>query len=86
VVWVGGTVSEVASDRIELTEPSGSVVALRRLAGGATSFYRVSAGRWRRLPAGSSIGGGSPACVETLMDGTNLLAVRVFLGANCGPA
>ena len=86
LIWVGGTLSTVATDRLQITEPFGSVVTLKRLGRGATAFFRVSGGEWQRLAESSSIGTGAPVCAETLLDGTNLLALRVFLGAGCGPA
>jgi hypothetical protein len=86
VVWIGGTLTEVTATVIELREPFGSVVSLQRLGSEATGFFRVSGGTWERLPAGESVASGSEACVETLMDGPTLLALRVFLGVGCGPA
>jgi hypothetical protein len=86
VIWIGGTLTEVTGDRIEVREDFGSVVTLQRLGRGATGFFRVAGGAWGRLPAGEQIPPGEQACVETLMDGSTLLALRVFLGANCGPA
>jgi hypothetical protein len=84
-VWVGGEITELKASRLELKEASGSVLTLRRLGRNATSFFRVSQGTWERLPPGAEVQLGSSACVETLMDGQNLLALRVFLGADCGP-
>jgi hypothetical protein len=86
VIYVGGTLTDIAPDHLELRETSGSVVRLRRLAGGATSFFSVSGGAWLELASQAQVSAGGEACVETLMDGTNLLAIRVFLGARCGPA
>src|SRR5439155_5194306 len=67
-------------------EPFGSVVRLARLGNGATAFFEVEAGAWHRLAATTSVATGASVCAQTLMDGTNLLALRVFLGAECGPA
>jgi hypothetical protein len=85
LIWVGGTLIAVGPKRLRLREPVGPTVTLKRLVGGATSFFRVSAGKWVALTASERIATGQAACVQTLMDGTNLLALRVFLGASCGP-
>jgi hypothetical protein len=82
---VGGELTEVRADRLELREAIGSVLTLRRLGGGATSFYRATAGSWEQIDRASDVEAGMKACVETLIDGQNLLALRVFLGADCGP-
>ena len=86
IIWVGGTLSKVAADGLQVTEALGSVVTLRRLARGATVFYRISGAAWRRLTPVAKVSAGQLACVETLLDGAHLLALRVFLGADCGPA
>ena len=85
VVWIGGTVQDVTPDTVRMHEGSGSLVTLRRLAEGATTFFRLSGDAWEELDPGAFVAAGEPACVETLMDSTNLLAIRVFLGAGCGP-
>jgi hypothetical protein len=85
LIWVGGMLVSVGSKRLRIREPVGSTVTLKRLAGGATSFFRVRAGRWVALAPSERIPTGQPACVQTLMDGTNLLALRVFVGSDCGP-
>lgn len=85
VIWVGGSLDDVAAERMVLREPSGSLITLQRLAEGATKFYRVSGDAWLELAQEAQVRAGQPACVETLMDGANLLALRVFLGAACGP-
>src|SRR5207237_9606754 len=51
LIWVGGTLTAVTADRLEITEPFGSVVRLARLGNGATAFFEVQAGSWRRLAA-----------------------------------
>jgi hypothetical protein len=79
-------VDDVSADTITIRETTGPTVTLTRLAEGATSFFRASGGAWHRLAAQAQVPAGGPACVETLMDGQNLLALRVFLGAGCGPA
>jgi len=84
-VWVGGTLTDVAPDHLKLKSASGSVLTLQRLAEGATVFFRASGGVWQRLDMQAQIGRGQSACVDTVMAGSNLLALRVFLGAACGP-
>jgi hypothetical protein len=86
VIWVGGTITDLRADRITVRETSGSELTLRRLGRDATAFFRASGGSWRRVASGDGVRAGEAACVETLMDRTNLLALRVFLGAGCGPA
>jgi hypothetical protein len=85
VIWVGGELTDVGEDHLEILEASGSVVRIRRLGSGATSFFEIVEGRWARLPASALPASGEEACVETLLDGTNMLALRVFIGARCGP-
>jgi hypothetical protein len=46
----------------------------------------VSGSEWQRLAAEAQVPAGGAACVETLFDRDTLLALRVFLGAGCGPA
>jgi hypothetical protein len=84
-VWIGGSLTGVSEASIRLRETRGSVLMLHRLARGATGFFEVAGGAWQRLPDGTPIETGQSACVETLMDKANLLALRVFLGASCGP-
>jgi hypothetical protein len=86
VVWVEGTLTDVTDVHLVLRQPVGSVVTLRRLSGDATSFFRVSGSEWQRLAAEAGVPAGQVACVETLLDRETLLALRVFLGAGCGPA
>ena len=86
IVWVGGTLAEVTEIRIVVQEALGASVTLKRLGKSATAFYRANLVGWGRLPADARIGTGEEACVETALDGRNLLALRVFLGAACGPA
>ncbi|HEY1331369.1 MAG TPA: hypothetical protein VGH10_07845 [Actinomycetota bacterium] len=76
----------MTQDEIRVRETAGPEVATTRLAEGATTFYEAAAGAWQRLDSRASVRTGGPVCVETLMDGSNLLALRVFLGATCGPA
>ena len=86
VIWLGGTLVKVGLDHLELLEPAGSRVSLQRLAGSATSFFVLSGSSWKQLGSDTRTGPGQAACVETLMDRANLVAIRVFLGAGCGPA
>ena len=86
LIWVGGTLTAVTPNHVDVTEPFGSVVRLARLGEGATTFFEVQGGVWNRLDATTPISTGSAVCAQTLMDGSNLLALRVFLGAGCGPA
>jgi hypothetical protein len=85
VVWLGGTIDRVDVSKVRLHEDDGAVVDLQRLGAGATRFFRVSDGAWAELATQSQVDAGQRACVETLMDGTNLVAIRVFLGSGCGP-
>lgn len=84
-MWIGGKVTGLKVDRLELKEAFGSVVTLRLLGGNASAFFRVSGGAWLRAPRTEATAG-TKACVETLMNGRTLLALRVFLGADCGPS
>jgi hypothetical protein len=85
-IWVAGTLTDVTDGRVDLREESGQAVSLQRLAAGTTAFYRVSDGAWEKLAADAPIAAGQAACAEALMDASNLLALRVFLGTGCGPA
>ena len=84
-MWVGGTLTALRPDRLELKESFGSVVTLRRLGSGATVFFEIEDGIWKPADARAARVQ-LRACVETLMSGKILLALRVFLGADCGPA
>jgi hypothetical protein len=86
VVWIGGTLDEIGRDRLVITEAFGSVVTLQQLGQGATAFFQIVGGAWEQLSEPSSAEVGQPACVEVLLNGQTLLALRVFLGATCGPA
>jgi hypothetical protein len=86
VIWVGGTLTVVTENRIVVQEAMGTSVPLRRLGKGATAFYRANLVEWGRLPAVARIRTGEQVCVEAALDGRNLLALRVFLGATCGPS
>jgi hypothetical protein len=77
---------EVTADHVVVREDPGGSVALQRLAAGATQFFAVADGRWRQLPRSDVPATARKACVEAVPAGSNLLALRVFLGSTCGPA
>lgn len=87
MVWIDGEIQDLTAARVTIRDGRGPEVRLRRFAGGATSFLRLEQGRWRALEAGeiTALGTGRQACVESLLDGRTLLALRVFLGVECGP-
>jgi hypothetical protein len=85
VIWVGGIVADVTDRQLVVKEALGPSVVLKRLGQDATAFFRAAGDGWERVD-GSGVGNGDETCVETLLDGENLLALRVFLGADCGPA
>jgi hypothetical protein len=85
-VWISGTLTDVTGARIDVREASGQEVAMQRLAAGTTSFFRVSDGAWAKLAPEAQVSAGQTACTEALLAGTSLLALRVFLGTECGPA
>jgi hypothetical protein len=85
-IWIAGTLTDVTAARIDVREASGQDVTMQRLAAGTTSFYRISNGAWARLAPQAQVSAGQAACAEALLAGTNLLALRVFLGTGCGPA
>jgi hypothetical protein len=77
----------VTGSLVSVTESLGPVLRLHRLARGATGFFEVTGDHWSRLADDAIIPTGGSVCVETLMaTGGTLLALRVFLGATCGPA
>jgi hypothetical protein len=89
VVWVSGTLEEVAESLLTIREGEGASIQLHRLAAGASKFLRVRNGSWRELSLeeADQIRAGERACAEALLDGTTFVALRVFLGASgCGPA
>jgi hypothetical protein len=85
VIWVGGILTDVTNRQLVLKEALGPRVTLKRLGQDATAFFRAAGDAWERVD-GAVVETGNQACVETLLDGENLLALRVFLGADCGPA
>jgi len=86
VVWVSGRLISVEEGRLTIREGEGPEIRMRRFAEGATSFHRAEEGEWARLE-GPSIASseGQAACVEALLDESELLALRVFVGAGCSP-
>jgi hypothetical protein len=86
IIWIGGTLSSIDPSRLQLRDSLGTLITVRRLGAGATEFFTVSGSQWIKVPDTVPIQPSGSACVETLMDGSNLLALRVFLGATCGPA
>jgi hypothetical protein len=87
VVWVSGQSSVVTTSRLTVVEPGGSRAIVRRLSRGATKFFVLHEGRFEHMAEDDAllIEVGTPMCVESLLDGRRLLALRVFVGAACGP-
>jgi hypothetical protein len=85
-VWIAGTLTDVTDSRIQVREASGQDLSLQRLAAGTTAFYRIAGDGWAKLAPQAQVAAGQAACTEALLDGRNLLALRVFLGTECGPA
>jgi hypothetical protein len=85
VVWVGGALISVDQTEIQVQEEVGSRVTVALLGANATTFYRAAGGAWASVPMPAA-GTGQPACVEALFARPSLLALRVFLGASCGPS
>jgi hypothetical protein len=87
VVWVSGQTATVTPHRINLVEQPGSRLSIRRLAEGATKFFRQDSDRWVLMAPDDVelIDVGTPVCVESLLDRNHYLAIRVFVGAACGP-
>jgi hypothetical protein len=88
VVWLDGSLEEVSESQLVIREGQGPTIEVERFAAGATSFLRQDQDRWVVLDDQEiqAIRAGQPACVETLLDGRTFLALRVFLGVDCGPA
>jgi hypothetical protein len=87
VAWLSGRIVAVTDERVILQEgEDGPTVRLRRFAEGATSFHRLRDGKWRDMPpAEASATGGRTACIESLFDSGEFLALRVFLDSSCSP-
>jgi hypothetical protein len=86
VAWVGGVLSDLTDRQLVVREALGASVGLKRLGQDATAFYRATGGTWARVDPAVELQTGDRVCVETLLDGENLLALRVFLGTDCGPS
>ena len=87
MVWVSGQIVSVQPSRLTVVEASGARLVVRRLAEGATAFFSGGGGSWAPLGEGgvAAIRAGTAACAQVLRDRGVYLAVRVFVGAACGP-
>ena len=87
VVWVAGQVQELDGEQLVLVEPAGSRVVLQRLAEGATKFFMSQGERWTPMKPTDVelIEVGTQICAESLLDAGTYLALRVYVGAACGP-
>lgn len=87
LVWVAGSLIEISASSLEVREGGGPTVRIRRFAEGATRFFQPVPGEWRRLDDAQveGIEPGRAVCIEALLDGQRLLALRVFLDARCAP-
>jgi hypothetical protein len=87
VVWVSGQTATVTPHRVNVIEEPGSRLSIRRLAEGATKFFRQDSDRWVLMTSDDIqlVDVGTPVCVESLLDRNHYLAIRVFVGAACGP-
>jgi hypothetical protein len=88
VVWLDGSLEEVSVSKLVIREGRGPSLEVERFAAGATSFLRQEGGEWVELGQEEvgAIRTGQVACLEALLDGRTFLALRVFLGVDCGPA
>jgi hypothetical protein len=86
-VWVSGRIVSVKPARLTMVEASGARLVMRRLAEGATEFLRKAGASWSRLAESDAAGirSGTSACAQALRDRGVYLAVKVFVGAACGP-
>ncbi len=88
IAWLGGRLQEIAPEHITLLDASDNTVRMQRLTGGATRFLRSDdGGTWRELSEdeAAAVEVGGEVCAEALLDGSNFVALRVFLDASCGP-
>jgi hypothetical protein len=83
VSWLSGTLRDATAASFQLEQGDGALVTVQRV--GSTKVFSVSGSSWAQLAAEAGVRTGQPACIETLLDGSNLVALRVFLGAGCGP-
>jgi hypothetical protein len=88
LVWLDGTLEEIGDGSLAVREGEGARVDLERASAGGTRFYRLDDEGWTALSDedAAAVDAGQRVCVEALLDGRNLLALRVFLGAGCVPA
>ena len=88
VVWLEGEIEGLDGAQLSLREGEGPSIDIRRFEEGATHFLRLREGQWRELTTAEvgELQAGQEACVETLLDGRTFFALRVFVGARCGPA
>jgi len=89
IVWVSGQSAAVSMTRLTIVESAGSKAVVHRLAEGATKFFVRDADtdRFVSMPEADAllVEVGTPMCVESLLDERRMLALRVFVGAACGP-
>lgn len=88
LIWVDGTIEVLDDSHLEVREGEGESLRLERLAAGATAFLAPTEDGWRELVGTEvdELAAGDDACIESLLDGRTVLALRVFLGAECGPS
>jgi hypothetical protein len=88
IVWIAGSLEEISDGILAVREGNGPRVTLQRLGGGATTFLRTEGGSWHEMSEEEvdALEVGARACVEAFLDARTLVALRVFLGARCGPA
>jgi hypothetical protein len=88
LVWLDGTLETVDDGSLGVREGQGPTVNLERAAAGGTRFFRLDGESWALLSEDDAavVDPGQRVCVEALLDGRNLLALRVYLGAGCAPA
>jgi hypothetical protein len=87
VVWVSGQVARVTPGHVVVAENRGSSIVVRRLAEGATHFFRGHGDSWTPMPSDEvdALDAGTPVCAEALLARGVYLGIQVFVGAACGP-
>jgi hypothetical protein len=85
VVWISGAFTRVGPSGFQIEEVFGSKVDVQLLGAGATAFFLLRDGSWASADPDDAVLG-QTACVEALLADQALLALRVFLGAACGPS